>query len=100
MTDLLSWQINDPSSRKYFSLLFLSPTPLSPFRILEGLFELTLHPPRALNLASYVSLDLQRYMDNVRCVALDVEGLKTTSKATDGNRDCLLVKTSIVSTDP
>ena len=42
-------QINDPSSGKHCSLPFLQATPSCLSRTLEGLFELTRHPPRALD---------------------------------------------------
>ena len=41
---------NDPLSGNYFSFTFLPETPSSPFRTLEGLFELTQCPSRPLNL--------------------------------------------------
>ena len=47
--DLPGGQINDPSSGKHYSLLFLPETPLSPSRTLERLFELTRRPSRALD---------------------------------------------------
>ena len=43
-----------PSSGKYFSLPFLPATPSSPPWTLEGLFELTRHPSRALNHSSHL----------------------------------------------
>ena len=43
-------QIIDPSSRKYFSPLFPTTTSWSPSRIIEGLFEVTRYPSRALAL--------------------------------------------------
>ena len=50
--DLPGGHINDPSSRRHYyslySLPFLLTTPSSPSRTLEGLFELTWHPSRAL----------------------------------------------------
>ena len=42
-------QINDPSSGKHYSLPFLPATPLSPSRTLEGLFEQTQRPSKALD---------------------------------------------------
>ena len=49
LIDLPGGQINDPSSGKHCSLLFLPATPSSPSRTLEGLFELTRRPSRALD---------------------------------------------------
>ena len=40
---------------------------------LQGLFELTLRPSRALNLPCAQLLELQRYTDTVRCVELGAE---------------------------
>ena len=40
---------------KYFSLPFLAATRLFPSRTLEGLFELTWHPSRALNLTLFIT---------------------------------------------
>ena len=54
-------------------ILFLQATPLSWSRTLEGLFELTRRPSRALNLNAYFAFELQRYKDTVRCVALGAE---------------------------
>ena len=66
-------QINDPSLGKHFSLLFLPATPSSPSRTLEGLFELTRLPSRALNSPRALLPELQRYKDTVRCGALGAE---------------------------
>ena len=63
-------QINDPSSGKHFSLPFLPATPSSPSRTLEGLFELTWRPSRALDSPRALLPELQRYKDTVRCAAL------------------------------
>ena len=46
--DMPGGQINDPLSGKDISLPFLPEKPLSPFQTIEGLFELTRHPLRAL----------------------------------------------------
>ena len=69
--DLPGGQINDPSSGKHYSLPFLPATPSSPSRTLEGLFELTRRPSRALDLSHALLLELQRYKD-VRCCALGI----------------------------
>ena len=71
--DLPGQQINDPSSGKRCSLLFLPANPLSPSRTLERLFELTRRPPRALNLPRALLPELQRCKDAVRCVELGSE---------------------------
>ena len=47
--------------------------PLSLSRTLEGLFELTRRPSRALILDAYVVSELQRYKDTVWCGALGAE---------------------------
>ena len=47
--DLLVGKINAPSSGKKNSLLLDPATPSSPSRTLEGLFELTQRPSRALD---------------------------------------------------
>ena len=56
-------QINDPSLGKDFSLPFLPSTPSSPSQTLEGLFELTWRPSRALDLpqALLPELQMQRF---------------------------------------
>ena len=54
--DFPGGQINDPSSENHYSLPFLPATPSSPSRTLEGLFQLTQHPPfKGLQLASCVA---------------------------------------------
>ena len=64
--DLPGGQINDPSSGKHYSLPFLPATPSSPSRTLEGLFELTRRPSRALDSPRALLPELQRYKDTVR----------------------------------
>ena len=55
-------------------LALLTATPLFPSRTLEGLFELTQTPSRALDLPPRVSLsELQRIKDTVRCALLGAE---------------------------
>ena len=56
--DLPGGQINDPSSGKHYSLPFLPATPSSPSRILEGLFELTRCPSKALDSPRALPLEL------------------------------------------
>ena len=48
--DLPGEEINDPLSAKCYSLLLLPATPLSLYWTLKGLFELTRHPSRAIDL--------------------------------------------------
>ena len=70
----LPWgQINDPSLGKHYSLLFLLAIPSSPSWTLEGLFELTRRPSRALDSPRALLPELQRYKDTVRCGALGAE---------------------------
>ena len=54
------WQINDPSSGKQDSLLFLPATPSFLSWTLEKLFELTRGPSRALALPRTLRPELQR----------------------------------------
>ena len=91
-------QINDPSSGKYFSLSFLPVTPSSPSRSLEGLFELTRRPSRALDSPRALLPELQRYKDTVRCAALgaEVRGPRTPSRTTDANLDCAFVENALL----
>ena len=73
LIDLPGEQINDPSSGKNYSLPFPPATPSSPSRTLEGLFELTRRPSRALDSPRELLPKLQRYKDTVRCAALGTE---------------------------
>ena len=66
-------QINDPSSGKHYSLLFLPATPSSLSRTLKGLFELTWRPSWALASPRALPPELQRYKDTVSCAALGAE---------------------------
>ena len=85
-----SRQINDPLSGKQYSLPFLPATPSSPSQTLEGLFELTRRPSRALDSPRVLLPEQQRCKDIVgRCAALRHGGLKTgLSRTTDRNLDC------------
>ena len=56
--------------------------------ILEGLFELTRRPSRALDSPRALLLELQRYKDTVRCGALGAE--------VPGHRQQQLMQTLIV----
>ena len=71
--DLPEEQIKEPSSEKHYFLSFPPATPSSPSLTLEGLFELTRHPSRALKLSLALLPELQRYKDTVRCGALGAE---------------------------
>ena len=86
--DLPGGQINDPSSGKHYSLPFLLATPSSLSRTLEGLFELTRRPSRALDSPRALLPELQRYKDTVRCAALGAE--------VPGHRQQQLTQTLIV----
>ena len=57
----------------YYSLSFLPAIPSSLSWTLEGLFELTRRPSRALNLPCALLPELQRNKDTVRCAALGAE---------------------------
>ena len=73
---------------KHYSISFLPPpTLLSPSGTLEGLFELTWRPSRALKLAS--------------CVALETtEKQRTQSKTADANLNSAFVEKELFCTDP
>ena len=73
---------------KHYSLPFLSATLWSPSWTLEGLFELTRRPSRALDSPPALLPELQRYKDTVRCAALGVE--------VPGHRKQQLMQTLIV----
>ena len=93
-------EINDPLSGKHYSLPFLPATPSSPSRNLEGLFELTRRPSRALDLPRALLPELQRYKDTVRCAALGVEIPGHRQQQTDANLDCAFVENALIYTDP
>ena len=61
---LLYWKSMGSSSQQLHNLCLGT---------LEGLFELTQRPTRALNLNAYVASELQRNKDTVRCGALGEE---------------------------
>ena len=73
LTQFFLFPFFDPSSGKHYSFPFLPATPLSPSRTLEGLFELTRRPSRALDSPRALLPELQRYKDTVRCGALGAE---------------------------
>ena len=75
-----------PHRGEYYSLSSLPVTPSS--RTLEGPFELTRRPSRALDSPCALLLELQRYKDTVRCDALGAE--------VPGHRQKQLAQTLIV----
>ena len=85
--DFPGGQINDPSSGKYYSLSFPPATPSSQSWTLEGLFELTRRPSRALDSPRALLPELQRG-DTFRCAVLGTKGPRTT----DANLGCALLK--------
>ena len=64
-----------PCRGKHFNLPFLPVTPSSPSLSLEGLFELTWCPSRALDSPHALPLGQQRNKNTIRCAALGVEVL-------------------------
>ena len=70
--DLHGGRINDHSFRKYFTLLFLRGTLLSPAQTYEGLFSC--HSPRPLDTPLALHLELQRINDPVGCAGEVPEG--------------------------
>ena len=98
--DLPRGPINDPLSGKHFSLPFLPATPSSPSRTLEGLFELTRRPSRALDSPRALLPGLQRYKDTVRCAAARRGGPRTPSTTPDANLDCAFLENALFYTDP
>ena len=74
----------------YCSLSFLPATPVSWSWTLEGLFELTRRPLKALNLDLCLLLpELQRYKDTLSY------GARTLSNTTVVNLDCKFVKKTL-----
>ena len=71
--DLPGGKINDPSPGKYYSLLFLLATTSCLPRTLEGLFELTQSPSRAVYSPHALLTKLQRNKDDVRSGKLGAE---------------------------
>ena len=70
-------QINDPLMGKHyiFSSVFLQQLPHLCLKTLEGFFELTRRPSRALDSPRALLPELQRNKDTVRCAALVAEVL-------------------------
>ena len=62
-----------PHRGEHYSLPFLLVTPSSPSRTIEGLFELTRCPSRALNSPRALLPELQRYKSTARGAALGAE---------------------------
>ena len=83
----------------YYNVSCLPATPLSPFQTLEGLFELTQRPSRALNSPRALFLELQRIKDTVRRAVLGAEP-STRSITADANHDCAFVENALFYTDP
>ena len=79
---------NYPELGKHYSLWFRPTTLLCRSLTLEGLFELTQCPSRALNSPFALLLELQRNKDTVRCAALGAE--------VPGHRQQQLTQTLIV----
>ena len=102
MTDFFLFPFckNDPLSGKLYSLPLLTSTPSSPSRTLEGRFELTRHPSRALDSPRALLPELQRYKDTVRCAALGRGGPTTPSTTTDANLECAFVENALFYCDP
>ena len=84
----------------HFSLPVLQATPSSSSRTLEGLFELTRRPSRALDSPHALLPELQRYKDTDRCSALGRGGPRTSSTTTDANLDCASVEKALSNTHP
>ena len=84
-----------------YSLPFLPATPSSPSRTLEGLFELTRRPSRALDSPGALLPELQRYKDSVRCSALgaEVPGLGRSQQQLTQSLIVRLLKTHFFYTD-
>ena len=62
-----------PHRGEHYPLPILPATPSSPSRTLEGFFEVTWHPSRALDSPRALLAELQRCKDTVRCAALGAE---------------------------
>ena len=74
--------------------------PSSPSRTLEGLFELTRCPPRALALPLELPPELQRNKDTVGSAALNAEVLgHRQQSASDVNLNCGFVENALFYTD-
>ena len=79
------------TSGNYFFLLFLRATSLSPSWTLEGLFELTQRPSRALDSPRALLPELQRYKD----FCARRRGPRTLSTTADANLDCAFVENEL-----
>ena len=73
---------------KHYCILFLPATPLSPYWTLEGLFEPTWRPSRAINLPRVLVMELKRCKDTARQMCrLGAEGPK---QLTHTDCDCAM----------
>ena len=84
------------------AILFRSSQQLPRLRLgtLEGLFELTPRPSRALDSPCALLTELQRYKDTIRCAALWRGGPRTPSTTTDANLDCAFDENALFYFDP
>ena len=80
---------------KHYSLLFLPATPSSPSWTLEGLFELTRRPSRALDSPRAFLPELQRYKDTVRCAAIVAEVPRQRQQQLMQTLDCAYVESAL-----
>ena len=74
-----------PLLGKHYSLLFLPAAPSPPSRTLEGLFELTRRPSRALNLASCVASGTTEIQGHRQVCRARRGGPRTPPTTTDAN---------------
>ena len=70
-------------------------TPSSPSRTLEGLFQLTQPPLKALDSPRALLLELQRYKDTLRCATL-ARVPRTSSKTIGANFNYAFVENPLV----
>ena len=82
-----------PRQETLFSVVPLSNSLVSDLA-LEGLFELTWRPSRALDSPCALLPELQRYKDTIGCVALGTPrgGPRTLSRTIYANFDCAIVE--------
>ena len=76
--------------------MLLPATPSFPSFTLEGLFELTRCPSRALDSPGALLLELQRYKDTVSCAVLGAEVSGHRQQQPGANLDCVFVESAIV----
>ena len=77
------------------SLPFIQANPSSPSQTLEGLYELTRRPLRALDSPRALLPELQRYKDTVQMCRARRGGPRTPSTTTDANLDCAFVEKAL-----